>query len=765
MTSADPVALSSDIGTWIAVGITLIALIGIIGPWLALQAALSERNRALNLAQDIKERYITKGYGFSQKLRLFRRVRVPDLAPGYNGIPSNVEPLAIIPRASHLWTFEKRDYDKWNTGWAKVCELLGRYQTRKPNTNINEPLQLPKGGTMEVVNGHTALPVSQYWILVIGLLGRFGKRADNGVLQLPAFRQDLDEEREGVLGFTQRTFGRFQDATEKKFMKKSWTRRGSASLDRADSSAEWRSFPEERRSEERRSEERRLEERRDSEERRNSEERGKERGSASPGPIDSSSEEDWRGRGSASPSRTSSSSDFDLPSSARSILEDLMNSLKISLQITPSSYGDWMLSLSQPATLRGTTGALRSLGRRKSSSRILTALSFTPNNMGQLFPPETASRSEALPLRTLFWLANGFLPVGYEYDGYELKERVVCLEEPVSSDHIDSALLKRQPVTDRYFALEDAKDIPHSLRLSLDALDIQKYGIQYFHDISQTASLNNIEKKETEKKDGIVLGQKGGPRIHYRRKDVEENVAALLKLEWDPWGYLVWKRNTSGWTDMLSRAASLLSRRGTSTFIGELGHGLGLRVFEWKNWTDFNSKKTEDLIDLSERVCSWIKDPDVLSVKVEIATLFIVDDQFKSAVRRLFRDGDIPWGKGKQEASSAGVDAGQGTALTEGVVLNHASSRDIQKIDSYDIQFISSARTIRWKKLEKTIEYSLSQSGSSTKGSQKGIKLELADLQLISIWAACRAALWTSSLDSYPLLEFVKDLDEFVFVL
>jgi hypothetical protein len=80
-----------------------------------------------------------------------------------------------------------------------MCELLGRYQTREPGANIKIPLQPPKGGTIEIVNSHKALPKNRYWILAIGLLGRFGERADNGFIQLPGFRQDPDEEREGML--------------------------------------------------------------------------------------------------------------------------------------------------------------------------------------------------------------------------------------------------------------------------------------------------------------------------------------------------------------------------------------------------------------------------------------------------------------------------------------------------------------------------------------------------------------------------------------
>jgi hypothetical protein len=66
--------------------------------------------------------------------------------------------------------------------------------------------------------------------------------------------------------------------------------------------------------------------------------------------------------------------------------------------------------------------------------------------MGQVFRSGTASRSEASPLRTLFLLADVVLPLGYDYDENGM---VVCLEEPVLSDHIDPALLRQHRKSDR----------------------------------------------------------------------------------------------------------------------------------------------------------------------------------------------------------------------------------------------------------------------------------------------------------------------------
>jgi hypothetical protein len=60
--SPDPVALTSDVGTWVAAFIAIIALVGIIGPYLALQASVSDSNRVMNAVQAIPEKYISRGF-------------------------------------------------------------------------------------------------------------------------------------------------------------------------------------------------------------------------------------------------------------------------------------------------------------------------------------------------------------------------------------------------------------------------------------------------------------------------------------------------------------------------------------------------------------------------------------------------------------------------------------------------------------------------------------------------------------------------------
>jgi hypothetical protein len=106
-----------------AVFIALVALIGIIGPYLALQASLSDGNRAMNAVQDTPQKYITHGFRLTRGLRIFRRIRVPDLSPAYITNMSDTMLLIPLTASAGRWTLRQKDYHLWNSGWAKMAEM------------------------------------------------------------------------------------------------------------------------------------------------------------------------------------------------------------------------------------------------------------------------------------------------------------------------------------------------------------------------------------------------------------------------------------------------------------------------------------------------------------------------------------------------------------------------------------------------------------------------------------------------------------------
>lgn len=191
----DTADLVSAIGTWLATAIAVAALVGVVGPYLALQASLSDRNRAMNAVQDFSGKYVTRGYRLTHGMRIFRRIRVPNLAPSY--ITNEMEKGPLVPPAAAqgLWTLRGRSYHPFNTGWAKLAELIGAYQVRDKASDGVVDLAVPRDGTLEIVNSRTALVVSKHWILLMGLLGRYGNRSDKGVLHKRGIRREEYGER------------------------------------------------------------------------------------------------------------------------------------------------------------------------------------------------------------------------------------------------------------------------------------------------------------------------------------------------------------------------------------------------------------------------------------------------------------------------------------------------------------------------------------------------------------------------------------------
>lgn len=202
--SPDPVELSSNIGTWVAAGLAIIALVGIVGPLLALQASASDKNRAMNAVQDEQQKYVSRGFRLTRGLRVFRRIRVPNLSLGYIANEPDTSPLVPSLRAAlGRWVLRPRDYLPWDSGWAKFSELIEAYEVRDETDNGLVDLCVPKtGGTLEIVNSRTALVVNKHWILLLGLLGRYGERVDKGILQMTGIRWDFEGERASIRHFS-----------------------------------------------------------------------------------------------------------------------------------------------------------------------------------------------------------------------------------------------------------------------------------------------------------------------------------------------------------------------------------------------------------------------------------------------------------------------------------------------------------------------------------------------------------------------------------
>lgn len=169
----DALSVLDTVGTWVGAALAAIALIGIVSSWIVLRELHSERTTALNYLHDHDDPpFISRGWRFGRRTRLFRSIRVPDLTP-YDAWAAGT-PFAI-PKTGEPWVLKEPHEPSCKTGWARLCRLLGAYEVGQ------DQVKLGTRGELLIDDGETWLPVSRYWILALGLLGRYGDRADRGV--------------------------------------------------------------------------------------------------------------------------------------------------------------------------------------------------------------------------------------------------------------------------------------------------------------------------------------------------------------------------------------------------------------------------------------------------------------------------------------------------------------------------------------------------------------------------------------------------------
>ncbi|PGH15640.1 hypothetical protein AJ79_02233 [Helicocarpus griseus UAMH5409] len=155
--------LAGVIGTWIAVFFAILALVGVVGPLLVYLNLRTQRGQALNDIDDPTGVYVSRGIRTCYtRTRAFRRVKVPLLST----TPTLYVPNIFIPTGSA----RKGPATPSTTGWIMLSDVLWNYR-----------LNLKYGDKLVFADSISYLPVHKNWILLLGLLGRYGSRDDNGL--------------------------------------------------------------------------------------------------------------------------------------------------------------------------------------------------------------------------------------------------------------------------------------------------------------------------------------------------------------------------------------------------------------------------------------------------------------------------------------------------------------------------------------------------------------------------------------------------------
>jgi hypothetical protein len=151
--------IAGVVGTWVAVFLALVALVGIAGPLLVWRATLTDRHQALNATKDSGE-FISKGIRVGSNIQLFRQINAPLLKS---------EPR--VDGMNLVWdSTASRALDAF-TGWVELSLVLRAYG-----------FDYHCGDSLVIEDKQTWLPVNRAWILWLGIIGAFGHRADQGKL-------------------------------------------------------------------------------------------------------------------------------------------------------------------------------------------------------------------------------------------------------------------------------------------------------------------------------------------------------------------------------------------------------------------------------------------------------------------------------------------------------------------------------------------------------------------------------------------------------
>ncbi|XWX01456.1 hypothetical protein V2A60_009484 [Cordyceps javanica] len=182
---SDSSDLAGVIGTWVAVGLAIMALLGIITPIVLLREARSDRFHAINAVDTQDTGYVRGGFQLHRRRgareRYFQRVRVPILTspPRFDLMPR--APTSDAAAATGTAVMNSA------TGWVNFASLVQMYAP-----------DVPLGDALRVMDRDTWLPVHCFWLLVVGLLGRYGKRDDRGLSINPDNAMRLLIERPGA---------------------------------------------------------------------------------------------------------------------------------------------------------------------------------------------------------------------------------------------------------------------------------------------------------------------------------------------------------------------------------------------------------------------------------------------------------------------------------------------------------------------------------------------------------------------------------------
>lgn len=151
----DKTDLIGAIGTWVAVGVTLFTLLGIVGPLLIWRASRTEKHRAIAAIGKKNNGYVSHGIPVWPGIRFYQRIRAPKLHKARKFTETEWRTFDL--------TRIKSKPDSPST-WVQLGAIFQSYN-----------IKMEHGQTVDISNHKTRLSIHSEYIKMFCVVGRFSR--------------------------------------------------------------------------------------------------------------------------------------------------------------------------------------------------------------------------------------------------------------------------------------------------------------------------------------------------------------------------------------------------------------------------------------------------------------------------------------------------------------------------------------------------------------------------------------------------------------
>ena len=259
-----------------------------------------------------------------------------------------------------------------------------------------------------------------------------------------------------------------------------------------------------------------------------------------------------------------------------------------------------------------------------------------------MFPSGITEKWDTVSLETLFWLAHGFLPSGTDADG---KQVVICLEDPSNDINRLQYLRHEEALKPIFISLQndDSAEIPVSIDTSVQCLGLREVRVEQFLPNTPPQPARHLSATDVKAPSWVrmdshpIFGEDWVeiPSLEgqlYQRKDLNKVLQALLRPEWDQWGYLLWKENTQFLRVLLKGAAQILTMRTRASRLVACGVISESKAIRWRLNSDFSAEKTSNYYLFSEHLRELLDETEARPIRIPLAALFILNKSFRLLV-------------------------------------------------------------------------------------------------------------------------------------